>query len=68
MNTGIEKNNPSIDRLKDISTWFSSAHDLNRLLELILESGTAIMRAKASSLLFLDERKQKLYFKVATGL
>lgn len=68
MNTGIEKNNPSIDRLKDFSTWFSSAHDLNRLLELILESGTAIMRAKASSLLFLDERKQKLYFKVATGL
>ncbi len=33
-----------------------------------MESGTRIMHAKASSLLFLDEKKQKLYFKVATGL
>jgi len=63
-----EKKELSIHRLKDISSWVSSVHDLNRLLELILESGTRIMRAQASSLLFLDERKRKLYFKVATGL
>mgnify|MGYP001098141109 CR=1 FL=1 len=68
MSTVIDKKEYSINRLKDISSWVSSVHDLNQLLELILESGTRIMRAKASSLLFLDEKKQKLYFKVATGL
>jgi len=30
----------SIDSLKEISTWVSFAHDLNQLLELILETGT----------------------------
>ncbi len=68
MNTDIEAAEFSINRLKDISSWISSVYDLNQLLELILASGTRIMRAKASSLLFLDEKKQKLYFKVATGL
>lgn len=68
MNTDTEAAELSITRLKDISSWVSSVHDLNQLLELILVSGTRIMRAKASSLLFLDEKKQKLYFKVATGL
>ncbi len=68
MNPVTEKKELSIDHLKDISSWVSSVHDLNQLLELILESGTRIMRAKASSLLFLDLKKKKLYFKVATGL
>ncbi len=68
MSTVIDKREYSINRLKDISSWVSSVHDLNQLLELILESGTRIMHAKASSLLFLDEKKRKLYFKVATGL
>lgn len=57
----------SIDHLKDISTWVSFVHDLNQLLELILETGTRIMKAKASSLLLLDQKTQKLYFKVTTG-
>jgi Nif-specific regulatory protein len=57
----------SIDQLKDISTWITSVHDLNQLLELILMTGTRIMRAKASSLLLLDQKSQKLYFKVTTG-
>ncbi len=68
MSMASENKALSINQIKDISSWVSSAHDLNQLLELILESGTRIMRAKASSLLFLDEKKQKLYFKVATGL
>lgn len=68
MNPAAEKKVIEIDRLKDLSSWVSSLHDLNQLLELILESGTRIMHAKASSLLFLDEKKKKLYFKVATGL
>ena len=63
-----EQKELSIDHLKDISSWVSSVHDLSQLLELILESGARIMRAKASSLLFLDIKKKKLYFKVATGL
>lgn len=41
--------------------------DLNRLLEMILESGARMMCAKASSLLLLDSRTGKLHFRVATG-
>ncbi|MGD9371582.1 MAG: sigma 54-interacting transcriptional regulator, partial [Desulfobacterales bacterium] len=57
----------SIDRLKEISTWVSSVHDLDQLLELIIETATRMMDAKASSLLLLDHKTKKLYFKVATG-
>jgi Nif-specific regulatory protein len=56
-----------IDRLKEISSWVSSVLDLDQLLELIIESGTQMMNAKASSLLLLDPKTNKLYFKVATG-
>ncbi len=45
----------------------SPQEDLNRLLELILESGARMMRAKASSLLLLDPKTQRLHFRVATG-
>ena len=64
-----KKINPdiSIERLKEISTWVSSVQDLNRLLELIIETATRMMDAKASSLLLLDKKRKKLYFKVATG-
>ncbi|MFW5930538.1 MAG: sigma 54-interacting transcriptional regulator [Desulfosalsimonas sp.] len=41
--------------------------DLNRLLELILESGASMMRAKASSLLLMDSKSRRLNFRVATG-
>jgi len=57
----------SIDRLKEISTWVSSVQDLDQLLELIIETATRMMDAKASSLLLLDQKTKKLYFKVATG-
>ncbi|CAB1069765.1 Response regulator of zinc sigma-54-dependent two-component system [Olavius algarvensis Delta 1 endosymbiont] len=57
----------SIDRLKEISTWVSSVQDLDQLLELVIETATRMMDAKASSLLLLDPRTRKLYFKVATG-
>ena len=57
----------SIDQLKEISSWVSSVHDLDQLLELIIESATRMMNAKASSLLLIDENARKLYFKVATG-
>ena len=57
----------SIDHLKEISSWISSVNDLDQLLELIIETATRMMQAKASSLLLLDEKTRKLYFKVATG-
>ncbi len=59
--------NFSIDHLRDISAWVSHAHDLTHLLELILETGARIMRAKASSLLLLNPKTGKLQFRVATG-
>jgi Nif-specific regulatory protein len=57
----------SIDHLKEISTWVSSVLDLDQLLELIIDTATRMMQAKASSLLLLDHKTKKLYFKVATG-
>ncbi|MBW1802182.1 MAG: sigma 54-interacting transcriptional regulator, partial [Deltaproteobacteria bacterium] len=58
---------PSVERIKEISTWVSSALDLDELLEHIIDTATRMMRAKASSLLLLDKKARKLYFKVATG-
>jgi Nif-specific regulatory protein len=56
-----------IDQLKEISNWVSSVLDLDQLLELIIETATRIMQAKASSLLLLDQKTKKLYFKVTIG-
>jgi len=67
METAYKDPELSIHHLKDISAWVSNVHDLNRLLETILETGNRMMGAKASSLLLLDEKTNKLYFKVATG-
>jgi Nif-specific regulatory protein len=59
--------NSAIDHINEISAWVSSVQDLDQLLELIIETATRMMDAKASSLLLLDRKTQKLYFKVATG-
>jgi len=67
MNSTDFRSNAAIDRLKEISTWVSSVLDLDHLLELIIHTATNMMRAKASSLLLLDHKTRKLYFKVATG-
>ncbi|MGE5258582.1 MAG: sigma 54-interacting transcriptional regulator, partial [Hyphomicrobiales bacterium] len=56
-----------IERLKEISSWVSSVQDPDQLLELIIETATRMMDAKASSLLLVDPKTRKLYFKVATG-
>jgi len=53
--------------LKEIRTWVNSVLDLDQLLELIIDTATRMMEAKASSLLLLDEKTKKLFFKVATG-
>ncbi len=63
----VTKSETSLERLKEISSWISSVHDLDQLLELIIESAASMVKAKASSLLLLDPKTRKLYFKVATG-
>jgi Nif-specific regulatory protein len=57
----------TVERLKEISQWVSSVLDLDQLLELIIDTATRMMQAKASSLLLLDKKTNKLYFKVAIG-
>jgi Nif-specific regulatory protein len=56
-----------IDQLKAISSWVSSVQDLDKLLQLIIESATGVVRAEAASLLLLDPTTNTLYFKVTTG-
>jgi Nif-specific regulatory protein len=57
----------AIDRLKEISKWVSSVQDLDQLLELIVYTATTMMNGKASSLLLVDNKTGRLYFKIATG-
>lgn len=52
---------------KEISSWLHSVLNQDELLELIINSATRMMAAKASSLLLLNEKTKKLFFKVATG-
>ncbi len=56
-----------ISHLKEISTWVSSVHDLDKLLELIIESAARVIKAKAASLLLVDRKSNTLFFQVATG-
>jgi Nif-specific regulatory protein len=52
---------------REISTWVNSMLNIDQLLELIIDTATRMMEAKAGSLMLYDEKRQKLYFKVATG-
>jgi Nif-specific regulatory protein len=67
MNPGANATDSPIARLKEISTWVNSVLDLDQLLELIIDTATRMMEAKASSLLLLDKKSKRLHFKVATG-
>jgi Nif-specific regulatory protein len=67
MNGRSPVSDSTIDRLREISHWVSSVLDLDNLLELIIDTATKMMQAKASSLLLLDPKTKKLYFKVAIG-
>jgi Nif-specific regulatory protein len=62
-----ESNAALIQHLKEISTWVSSVHDLDKLLELIIESAARVVQAKAASLLLVEAKSKTLYFQVATG-
>lgn len=68
MATKISESNAAlIQHLKEISTWVSSVHDLDKLLELIIESAASVVKAKAASLLLVEAKSNTLYFQVATG-
>jgi len=67
MKQGFSTPLSSINRLREISTWVSSVFDPDDLLELIIDTATRMLEAKASSLLLLDKKTKKLRFKVATG-
>jgi Nif-specific regulatory protein len=67
MKTNVATSHNLIERLKEIASWVSSVQDLDRLLELILETASSLMNTRASSLLLLDQRTKMLVFKAATG-
>ena len=56
-----------VERLNEISSWVSSSQDLEQLLELVLETATGILSAKAGSILLLENHGQDLVFKATTG-
>ena len=56
-----------IKHLKEISSWVSSVQDLDKLLELIIESAAQVVQAKAASLLLVENKTNTLFFQVATG-
>ena len=62
-----KSNDKRLQFLSNLSSMVTSVFDLDQLLELIIESVTTIMKARASSLLLLDKKSKKLYFQVATG-
>jgi len=67
MEEKIASKDPRLKFLTNISSLVTSVFDLDHLLELIIESVTEVMKARASSLLLLDKKTKKLYFQVATG-
>jgi Nif-specific regulatory protein len=58
---------PRLQFFSNVSSLVTSVFDLDHLLELIIESVTGVMKARASSLLLVDKKAKKLYFQVATG-
>jgi len=58
---------PRLKVFKHISEIVNSVIDIDNLFDIILETATTLMNAKASSLLLLDESTGKLFFHIATG-
>ncbi|MBA2880121.1 Nif-specific regulatory protein [Desulfosalsimonas propionicica] len=67
MNTTKSKKSAEEGRDKGMENGVWMANDLDRLLEMILEAGARMMRARASSLLLLEKKTGRLNFQVATG-
>jgi len=58
----------STDRFKEISSWVSSAHDLDQHLELIMGTIIQMVRTRVVSLMLVDRDSKTLYLKAAAGL
>ena len=52
---------------KEVSALIDSVGDLDQLLDIIIQTATKVMEAKAGSLLLLDKKTNKLYFHTVTG-
>ncbi len=59
MNEKPSTSGSSIDRLKEISTWVSSVFDLDELLELIIDTATRMVQAKAQFLAPVGQEDQE---------
>ncbi|RLC30735.1 MAG: Fis family transcriptional regulator [Deltaproteobacteria bacterium] len=55
------------DPFGEISSWVSSAHDLDHHLDLILTTIRQMMRARVVSLLLVDRDAGRLYLRTVTG-
>jgi len=55
------------ENLKKDSHWDGPIHNLDQFLEFTIQKAVSIMQARAGSLLLLDQKQEKLYFKVVTG-
>ncbi len=67
MNGRTPVSDSAIDRLREISHWVSSVLDLDKLLELIIDTATKMMQAKASSLLLLDPKTKSFISRSPSG-
>lgn len=67
LNNPAQKSNMPIDQLKEIRSWVLSIQNIDKTLELIINSASRFLNAKAASLLLLDRKTNELFFKVATG-
>ena len=57
----------SIKDLEQMTSQVSSDNELDQLLELIIETTTKIMQVRAGSLMLINQKSGRLFFKVATG-
>lgn len=56
-----------VNFFRDVTNLIDSVADVDRLLEILLITATNVMRAKASSLLLVDKKTDRLYFHIAVG-
>lgn len=63
----MEQRIQELSMLLELNKIIISTLDLDKLLNLIMNLATKVVRAEASSLMLLDEATQELYFDVALG-
>jgi putative nucleotidyltransferase with HDIG domain len=56
-----------LSNLINISSLINSTLNLDKILTEVMEAASVMLEASASSIFLIDEEKQELYFKIATG-